>query len=90
MRPTLDPRFVEHSVDSAERQGLPRTNCSRALTAFADQLSTLENYDVFLHRAEVLVALGQRRHRLLGSQHFSLGRMGVTVSMWYPSRGGCG
>jgi hypothetical protein len=71
----LDLRFVEHSVDGAERLGVIAHQLFSALAAFADQLGTLENCDVFLHRGEAnLVMLGQRRRRLLGSQHFSLGQ----------------
>ena len=68
----LDVRFVEHSVDGAERLGLPRTSCSRPLAAFADQFSTLQNCDMFLHCGEAhRIARRQRRHRLLRCQHHS-------------------
>src|SRR5215213_11867647 len=53
--------LVEQSVDGAEGLGVTAHQLFSALAAFADQLSTLHNCDVFLHRGEAhRVALGQR------------------------------
>jgi hypothetical protein len=62
--------LVEQPVDRTERLDVTPHQLFSSVAAFVDQLRTLQDPDVFLHRREAhRVARGQRRHGLVGMEH---------------------